>query len=73
MVGAWGAALSKESEEIRFTRSICRWPRAQGDGVVTGIAIVIPYVASLPASIKYIAFMKVESASYLRIRFDLLY
>ena len=28
---------------------------------------------ALPATIKYVAFMKVESSSYLKIRLDLLY
>src|SRR6266568_6605691 len=72
----WGAAfVVKESEEIRFdlvygaagrrTRRVM--------GIVSGISIVVLYAASLPASVKYITFMKVESASYLRIRFDLLF
>ena len=34
---------------------------------------MVLYAASLPASVKYVSFMKVESASYLKIRFDLLF
>src|SRR5258708_445561 len=72
----WGAALVvKESEEIRFdlvySSAGPRTRRAMG--IITGISIVVLYAASLPASVKYITFMKVESASYLRIRFDLLF
>ena len=72
----WGAAfVVKESEEIRFDlfySSVApRTRRAMG--IITGISIVVLYAASLPASVKYISFMKVESASYLKIRFDLLY
>jgi TRAP-type C4-dicarboxylate transport system permease small subunit len=72
----WGAAfVVKESEEIRFDL-VYLWagPRTRrAMGIITAISIVALYAASLPASIKYIAFMKVESASYLRIRFDFLY
>jgi C4-dicarboxylate transporter DctQ subunit len=72
----WGAAfVVKESEEIRFdlihgaagrrTRLVM--------GMITGISIVILYAASLPATVKYVSFMKVESTSYLKIRLDYLY
>ena len=72
----WGAAfVVKESEEIRFdliygaagrrTRRVM--------GIITGIAIVVLYAASLPATVKYVSFMKVESTSYLKIRFDWLF
>jgi TRAP-type C4-dicarboxylate transport system permease small subunit len=72
----WGAAfVVKESEEIRFDLIYSSvGPRTRRVmGIVTGIAIVVLYAASLPASVKYIAFMKVESASYLKIRFDWLF
>jgi len=72
----WGAAfVVKESEEIRFDlvygAAGRRTRRAMG--IISGISIVVLYAASLPASVKYITFMKVESASYLKIRFDLLF
>lgn len=72
----WGAAfVAKESEEIRFDLiSGAEGPRtARVMGIVTGICIVILYAASLPATVKYVAFMKVERSSYLHIRFDVLY
>src|SRR5882757_3669631 len=70
----WGAAfVVKESEEIRFDlvygAAGRRTRRVMGK--ISGISIVVLYAASLPASVKYITFMKVESASYLKIRFDL--
>ena len=72
----WGAAfVVKESEEIRFdlihgaaghrTRLVL--------GIITGVAIVALYAASLPATVKYVTFMKVEHSSYLKIRLDYLY
>ena len=72
----WGAAfVVKESEEIRFDLLyVSVRPRTRRVmGIITGISIVVLYAASLPASVKYITFMKVESASYLKIRFDLLF
>jgi len=72
----WGAAfVVRESEEIRFdlvhgavdprTRRVM--------GIITGFSIVILYALSLPATIRYVSFMKVERTSYLRIPFDWLY
>ena len=72
----WGAAfVVKESEEIRFDLiSGAAGPRARRImGIITGISIVVLYAVSLPATIKYVSFMKVESTSYLKIRFDWLY
>jgi C4-dicarboxylate transporter DctQ subunit len=72
----WGAAfVAKESEEIRFDLVTgAAGPRARRVmGIVTGIAIVVLYAASLPATVRYVGFMKVESSSYLKIRFDWLY
>ena len=65
----------KESEEIRFdlvSGSMGRRARRLV-GIVVAASIVILYAMSLPASIKYVTFMKVESTSYLKIRFDILY
>jgi len=72
----WGAAfVVKESEEIRFDLiSGAAGPRARRImGIIAGISIVMLYAASLPATIKYVSFMKVESTSYLKIRFDWLF
>jgi TRAP-type C4-dicarboxylate transport system permease small subunit len=42
-------------------------------GIITGVAIVVLYALSLPASYKYVSFMKVEKTSYLKIPFDWLF
>ena len=42
-------------------------------GLVVAIAAVVLFGMALPATVKYVAFMKVESTSYLKIRLDLLY
>jgi len=72
----WGAAfVIRESEEVRFDiiygtasakarRVMC---------VITAIGLVALYGISLPAVADYVAFMKVESSAYLKIRFDLLF
>jgi TRAP-type C4-dicarboxylate transport system permease small subunit len=72
----WGAAfVVKESEEIRFDLiSATAGPRTRRImGIITGISIVVLYAVSLPATVKYVSFMKVESTSYLKIRFDWLF
>ena len=72
----WGAAfVIRESDEVRFDiiygtasakarRAMC---------IITAIGIIILYGISLPAVVDYVAFMKVESSAYLKIRFDLLF
>jgi TRAP-type C4-dicarboxylate transport system permease small subunit len=72
----WGAAfVVKESEEIRFDLVYgAVSPRVRRVmGIITGLAIVILYAASLPATVKYVSFMKVEKTSYLKIPFDWLF
>ena len=72
----WGAAfVVKESEEIRFDLihgAVGRRTRLL-IGIITGLSIVALYAASLPATVSYVSFMKVEKTSYLKIRFDLLF
>ena len=72
----WGAAfVVKESEEIRFDLvhgSVGRRTR-RVMGIITGIAIVALYAVSLPATVDYVTFMKVEKTAYLKIRFDWLF
>jgi TRAP-type C4-dicarboxylate transport system permease small subunit len=72
----WGAAfVLKESEEIRFdllSASVGRRARIVM-GVIAGTALVVLYGVSLPAAYDYVTFMKVERASYLRIRMDWLF
>lgn len=72
----WGAAfVVKESEEIRFDLlSGAAGRRARiGMAIVAAVALIVLYAVSLPATYKYVTFMKVEKTSYLKIRFDWLY
>jgi C4-dicarboxylate transporter, DctQ subunit len=41
--------------------------------VISGVALIGLYLASLPAVVDYVTFMKVQSTAYLKIRFDYLY
>ena len=75
MVLIGSAFWLKEHEEIRFdlvAGSLGRRGR-RTVAMLVAVAIVILYGMSLPATIKYVAFMKVESTSYLKIRLDVLY
>ena len=72
----WGAAfVLREREEIRFDliySAVGRRTR-RGFAIVTALALVGLYGFSLPASVDYVAFMKVQSTTYLKIRYDHLY
>lgn len=72
----WGASfIVREREEIRFdliysavnkrTRKIM--------ATVGAVALVTLYAFSFPAVADYVLFMKVQSTSYLKIRFDVLF
>jgi C4-dicarboxylate transporter, DctQ subunit len=65
----------KESDEIRFDLiSGALGPMGRRVlGVFVAVAAVILFGMALPATISYVAFMKVESSSYLNIRLDVLY
>jgi C4-dicarboxylate transporter, DctQ subunit len=65
----------KESEEVRFDLiSDKLGPLGRRVvGLVVAVAAVVLFGMALPATVKYVAFMKVESTSYLKIRFDVLY
>jgi C4-dicarboxylate transporter DctQ subunit len=72
----WGAAfVLREDEEIRFDLiSGAVGARARiGMGIVTALALVILYGLSLKPSFDYVAFMKVEKSSYLKVRMDWLF
>jgi C4-dicarboxylate transporter DctQ subunit len=72
----WGAAfVVREREEVRFDLLYGTFgPRARrAAGIATGIAIVALYAVSLPATLDYVRFMKVERTAYLKIRFDHLF
>ena len=72
----WGAAfVVKESEEIRIdlvTSLVGRRGRLIM-ALVAGVAIVLLYAISLPASWSYVSFMKVEKSSYLKIPMNWLF
>ena len=69
------AFVVRDHEEIRFdllygTAS----PRVyRVMAVITALGLIALFSISLPAVIDYVAFMKVESTAYLKIRFDYLY
>jgi TRAP-type C4-dicarboxylate transport system permease small subunit len=72
----WGAAfVVKEREEIRFDllSGLAGRRGRIGMGIVAAAALVALYGASLEPSIDYVAFMKVEKSSYLKIRMDWLF
>jgi TRAP-type C4-dicarboxylate transport system permease small subunit len=72
----WGAAfVVRENEEIRFDLlSGAAGRRARiAMGIIAGVAIAVLYGISLPAAYDYVAFMKVEKTSYLKIRMDWLF
>lgn len=75
MVLIGSAFWLKDSEEIRFDMLVTAMgPRARRvAAVLAAVAAVVLFALALPATIKYVAFMKVESMSYLKIRLDLLY
>jgi TRAP-type C4-dicarboxylate transport system permease small subunit len=75
MVLLGSAFVLKESEEIRFDLIYsAAGPRVRRVmGVIMGASLVILYAVSLPASVRYVTYMKVEKSSYLHIRLDWLY
>ncbi len=75
MVLLGSAFWLKDSEEIRFDLvADSVGPRARRViGILVASATVVLFAMSLPATVKYVAFMKVESSSYLKIRLDILY
>lgn len=72
----WGTAFAlKEKDEIRFDIFLAvAGPRTRrAMAVIISVATVALYGLSLPATYKYVTFMKVERSSYLNIRLDWLY
>lgn len=72
----WGAAfVLREHEEIRFdllSGAAGRRGRI-AMGLITALALVVLYGLSLKPSFDYVAFMKVEKSSYLKVRMDWLF
>jgi C4-dicarboxylate transporter, DctQ subunit len=72
----WGAAfILSDKDEIRFDIIyVLVPPGAQRTfTVISSLALVVLFVASLPASWNYVLFMKREKSAYLGMRFDYLY
>jgi C4-dicarboxylate transporter, DctQ subunit len=65
----------KESDEIRFDLISGKLGPVgrRVVGLAVAVAAVVLFGMALPATVKYVAFMKVESSSYLKIRLDVLY
>ena len=75
MVLIGSAFWLKETEEVRFDLISSRLgPRGRRVvGLIVAAAAVILFGMAMPATVSYVAFMKVESSSYLKIRLDILY
>ena len=75
MVLLGSAFWLKEADEIRFDLvSGALGPKGRRVlAFFVAIAAVVLFGMALPATIKYVAFMKVESSSYMKIRLDVLY
>ena len=75
MVLLGSAFWLKESEEVRFDLiSGGLGPRGRRVvGLIVAVAAVVLFGMAMPATVSYVAFMKVESSSYLKIRLDILY
>jgi len=75
MVLLGSAFWLKDSEEIRFDLVAgALGPRGRRVlALLAAAAILVLFAMSLPATYRYVAFMKVESSSYLKIRLDVLY
>ena len=72
----WGAAfVLRDEDEIRIDLlDVAAAPRVRRIARALGsIAIVVLFGLALPATWDYVTFMKVESTSYLKIRFDWLF
>jgi len=72
----WGSAfVLRDEDEIRIDLlDVAAGPRVRRIARAIGsIAIVVLFGLALPATWDYVTFMKVESTSYLKIRFDWLF
>jgi C4-dicarboxylate transporter DctQ subunit len=72
----WGAAfILGEAEEVRFDILYSNLPEnaRRVCTVLTGCALVFIYAISLPATYRYVSFMKVERSAYLHVPINLMY
>ena len=72
----WGASfILSDRDEIRF--DIVSGAVSERTGrlftVVSGLALIVLFAVSLPATWNYVAFMRREKSAYLGMRFDYLY
>jgi TRAP-type C4-dicarboxylate transport system permease small subunit len=69
------AFVTREREEIRFDiiHSGARRQARRIMMVITALALVLLYGASLPAVVDYVTFMKVERTAYLKLPFNWVY
>ena len=69
MVLIGSAFWLKEAEEVRFDLISSRFGSGgrRAIGLIVAVAAVVLFGMALPATVKYVAFMKVESSSYLKI------
>ncbi len=72
----WGAAtLLDDRDHVRFD-ILYNYVGSRTRGVfaiLTAVAIVFAFVKALPATWDYVAFMKIESTSLLKVRFDFVF
>lgn len=75
MVLIGSAFWLKETEEVRFDIISGKLgPLGRRVlGLIVAVSAVVLFGMAMPATVKYVAFMKVESSSYLKIRLDVLY
>jgi TRAP-type C4-dicarboxylate transport system permease small subunit len=72
----FGAAfVLTEAEEMRFDLIYTSvGPRLRAVmALVSGLSLIVLYAVSFPAVLDYVAFMKVETSAYLKLRFDWLF
>ena len=69
------AFVVREPDEMRFDLfyGSVRDRTRRGMALITAVALIVLFGMSLPASWSYVTFMKVEKASYLGVRMDLMY
>jgi C4-dicarboxylate transporter DctQ subunit len=72
----WGAAfILSDKDEIRFdiVYGLVGTRTRRTFTLISSVALVVLFAISLPASFKYVLFMKREKSAYLGMRFDYLY
>lgn len=72
----WSAAFTlKESDHVRFTVLVdhARPGVRRIYAVFTAVCIIVALAVSLPATLDFVAFMKIEKTSLLKVRFDVVF